>query len=303
MSAATLKKLVIALVIVVALWGGVTVLSGKGGPRPATGKIASVLDGLTEGSVSAVRMARGGDTTTLRRESDGWRVNGWDADSTAVAGLFSMLADTRIGDLVATNPANHARMGVSEDSAWTVVFDLDGGSRTLLVGARGPRYGTAYVRMPGEDAVYLADGDLRARMDRSVTDWRNRRMAAVDTSEVARIEVDRGGAPYAIVRADSTWTLEGGARADSSAVDAVLGALADVRADGFATQGDSIASLPEEVALRVFSPAGDTLAALSCGEGAGTRWARARGDSIVYTVSGWRVDRMAPTREKIAPGG
>lgn len=303
MSASTLKKLVLALVVVVLLWGGVTVLSGKGGPEAPSGEIAGVFDGLTAGSVSAVHMTRDADTVTLRREGSGWRVNGWDADSAAVAGLFATLADTHIGDLAATNPANHARMGVSEDSAWTVAFDENGGSRTLLVGARGPRYGTAYVRLPGEDEVYLAEGDLRARMDRSVTDWRNKRLVAVDTAEVARIEVDRGDAPYTLVRADSTWTLEGGAQADSSTVNAVLDALANVRADGFAVQGDSIASLPEEIALRAFSPTGDTLAALSFGEGSGTRWARARGDSILYTLSGWRVDRMAPTREKVAPGG
>ncbi len=303
MSAATLRKLVLALVVVLLLWGGVSVLSGKGGGKAPTGAIAGVLDGLTESGVTAVHMARAGDTVALVRTGEAWRVNGYDADSAAVAGLFGTLGDTRIGDLVASNPANHARMGVSEDSAWTVVFDVGGGSRTLLVGDRGPRYGTAYVRMPGEDEVYLAEGDLRARMDRSVTEWRRKRMAAVDTGEVARVEVERGGEPYAVVRADSSWTLEGGAKADSSTVDAMLTALADVRADGFAAAGDSVAALPEEVALRALSASGDTLAALTFGEGSGTRWARARGDSVVYTVSGWRVDRMAPTRDKVVSGG
>ncbi len=303
MSASTLKKLVLALVVVVLLWGGVSVLSGKGGPKAPTGEIAGVLDGLTQSAVVAVHMARPGDTLALVRDGDAWRVNGWDADSAAVAGFFTTLADTHIGELVATNPANHARMGVSEDSAWTVVFHVGGASRTLLVGGRGPRYGTAYVRMPGQDAVYLAEGDLRARMDRSLAEWRRKRLAAVDTGAVARIEVERGDAPYAVVRADSSWTLEGGAKADSSAVSAMLTALADLRADGFAAAGDSVAGLAQEVALRALSASGDTLAALTFGEGSGTRWVRARGDSIVYTMSAWRLDRLAPTRDKVVPGG
>jgi hypothetical protein len=79
--------------------------------------------------------------------------------------------------------------------------------------------------------------------------------------------------------------------------------LADVRADGFAVLGDSVATLPEEVSLAAISASGDTLVALHFGEGSGSRWARARGDSVLYTMSGWRVDRLAPTPDKIGAGG
>jgi len=303
MSAKTLRNLVVALIVVLLLWGGTVMISSRGEAKGADTEIAGVLDGLTPDAVTSVRMSRGGDTISLTRQGSAWDVNGWAADSAQVAGLFTTLADAHIGDLVATNPANHDRMGVSEDSAWTVVFDVGSKPRTLLVGDRGPRYGTAYVRLPGEDAVYLAEGDLRARMDRSVTEWRNKRIAAVDTAEVARIEVARGGAPYTLVRADSSWTLEGGAPADTSTVETMLAGLANVRADGFTSASDSVGGLPEEVAVAALSPKGDTLAALSFGEGSGTRWARARGDSVLYTVEGWRVDRLAPTREKVGAGG
>ncbi len=303
MSAKALRNLVVALIVVLLLWGGTVMLSGRGEAKGTDSEIADVFVGLTPDAVTAVRMCRPGDTISLTRTGAGWDVDGWAADSAQVAGLFKTLADTNVGDLVATNPANHERMGVSEDSAWTVVFDVGPGSRTLLVGDRGPRYGTAYVRLPGENAVYLAEGDLRARMDRSLTEWRNKRIAAVDTGEVARIEVGRAGAPYALVRADSSWTVEGGATADTSAVQTMLAGLADVRADGFTSESDSIGGLPEALTLTALSPKGDTLAALRFGEGSGTRWARARGDSVLYTVEGWRVDRLAPTREKVGAGG
>jgi hypothetical protein len=303
MSAKTLRNLVVALIVVLLLWGGTVMISSRGEAKGADAEVAGVLDGLTPDAVTSVRVTRGGDTISLTRKGSGWDVNGWAADSAQVAGLFGTVADAHIGDLVATNPANHDRMGVSEDSAWTVVFDVGSKARTLLVGDRGPRYGTAYVRLPGEDAVYLVEGDLRARMDRSLTEWRNKRIAAVDTGEVARIDVSRQGAPYTLMRADSSWTLEGGGPADTSAVHTMLAGLANVRADGFTSAGDSVGGLPEEVVVTALSPQGDTLAALSFGEGSGTRWARARGDSVLYTVEGWRVDRLAPTREKVGAGG
>jgi len=44
-----------------------------------------------------------------------------------------------VGDLVATNPANHERMGVSADSARTVELDVAGATRALMFGDEGPR--------------------------------------------------------------------------------------------------------------------------------------------------------------------
>ncbi len=304
MSAGTLKKPVVALVVVVVLGGGLMFAARNIGAHRPEGAIVGIFDGLSPASVSAVRMAQNGDTIALVRRDRGWTVNGWDADSSAVAGLFATLREARIGDIAASNPADHARLGVADSSASKITFETEGPARTLLVGGAGPRYGTTYVRLAGDDTVYLAEaGDLRARMDRSSVDWRNKRVAHVDTAAVTRVEIARGHEGSSLVRGDSAWSVAGDGKAADPAVKDMLSGLADLRADAFLTAADSIAALPEAVTVTALGVSGDTLAALHFGDGTTDRWARVRGDSVLYRVRGALVDQVAPTKSTLVGGG
>lgn len=176
--------------------------------------------------------------------------------------------------------------------------------RSLVVGDVGPRYGTTYVRVPGKDDVYLAEGNLRTGMaSRAVTEWRNERVARVDTASVRRIEVTGGNSSYALVRSDSAWSVKGAAKADADVVGSLLSQLSDLRADALLGKVDSVAPLPEFASVTVLGAAADTLAVLHFGRGSGDHWARARGDSVTYRVPGLKVDEVAPPKSALTGGG
>lgn len=300
MSAKTLKILVWVLVIALALWGGVTLVSRwTGGGPTAAPALADLLQRARADSVSLVRLEGPDDSVVLRRTGKKWTVNGLATDSTIVANFFSTLNNTKIGALVSTNPANQAAMGVSKDSAWTLAFDLAGKTHTLLVGKTGPRYGTAYVRLPNQDRVYLANGNLHSEVTRRRDGWRNKRIVSVDTSAVHRVEIRRDGHAYTLVRADSTWTLAGGGAADQTAVQDILEELSGLQASGFIEKGDSLGKRPEGAHIVALSASGDTLGQLSLGSGKGARWARTPGDSVTYRLAAWHVDRLVPERKNV----
>lgn len=303
MSERTLKQLVGALAIVVGLWIVAELMSGGSGSIGASGEIAGFFDGVDEESLEAIRMVRSDTTVTLAREAGRWTVNGFPADSGAVRRLLDELPDLRIGELIATNPENHARMGVSEDSAVVVELDVDGDTRTILVGDAGRRFGTSYVRAPGDDAVYLLEGNLRTQVRRGLDQWRNRTMAAIDSAAVVRIEVEKDGDAYTLVRADSAWTFENGDSVRTASVQGVLSELARMVASGFVSEGDSIAALPLSSRAVAYGEGEEVLADVTIGEGSGQRWARTAGDEYVYEVSTFRADRVAPSREDVEPGG
>lgn len=301
MSARTLRALVVALAVVVALWAVVTFLSGRGGGGGAPPQLAGIFEGVSADVVTSVRLSGpAGVRVELRRDGPRWTANGWAADTAGVARFFSALSETTVGDLAASNPANHARMGVSADSAWTLELDIPSGTRTLLVGKPGPRYGTSYVRLRDADDVYLATGDLAGSVSQSPDAWRNKRVASVDTAAIRRIEVTRGTETLALVRADSAWDVEGAGRAGATVAAGVLAELHALDATGFVSPPDSLAGLPESVRVVALGAGGDTLAALTLGEGTGDRWLRARGDSVLYRFPAWKLDRLAPTRAKAA---
>jgi hypothetical protein len=297
-----LKQLVGALAVVVAVWLVSMVFRGGSGSIAATGEIAGFFDGLAGESVDDVRVVRGSDpSVTLSRADGGWTVNGFTADTAAVGRLLTALDGAQIGELIAANPGNHDRMGVSADSAYTVTFSVDGSERILLVGKSARRFGTAYVRLPEADEVYLMEADLRAQLSRDLDTWRDRTMVSIDTSSVARIVVEREGGDYALVRGDSAWTFDGGGAAARTAVDGILSELARMVATGFVESGDSLAGYDQAAATTAITADGQVLVEVTLGEGEGDRWARSSTSDDLYRVSSFRANRVAPTREAVEP--
>jgi Domain of unknown function (DUF4340) len=304
MSEKTLKRLVGALAIVVLLWGVATLLSRRSGAAAPSGDIVAFFDGVDSASVTDVRIAGASDTIELKPAGGSWQVNGFKGDSGTVARFFQALDGTKVEALAAANPANHARLGVSDDSASTLALQVGGTTRTLLVGKQGPRTATVYVRLPGSDNVYLLDSPLRSHMTRQLDDWRNRRMLAIDTSKVSRIEVMRGDDAYTVVRGDSAWTFQDGGATDSVQVQNVLGQLGGgLVASRFVPDDDTLAAIPAGGSTVAYAANGDVLARVTIGGGSGDRWAMAEGDSVRYRLAAFRVDLITPTLEAMQPPG
>jgi hypothetical protein len=305
MSERALKQLVGALAVVVVLWLAVTLVSRAGdGSIGPSGDLAAFFDGVSADAVSEVRILRPADTIVLSRVAEGWSVNGFRADSGSVARFFQTLEGAQAGNLVAANPANHDRMGVSADSARTLELEVGSQTRSLLFGGTGPRPSTIYARQPGADQVYLVEGALSSHLQRQLDDWRNRRMLAIDTGRVARIAVQRGDDAYTLVRGDSVWTFADGGAARESQVRSVLDELAGgLVASRFVADDDSLAARPQGGSTVAFSEQGDVLVEVTVGEGTGERWAMVAGDSVRYRLPAFRVDLIVPTLESVRPPG
>lgn len=239
MSEQRLKALIVVLLVLLVVWLGVSFIPRGGGAPGPSQTLSGFFDGVTPETVTAVHFQGPGQDTPvgLERSGNQWRVNGYRADSATVARFWTTIENARIGDLVASNPASHSRLGVAADSSWRMEVDLPGGSRTLLVGDAGSRYGTTYVRLPDEDQVYLLDGNLRAEVTRGLDGWRNKALARVDTASVQRLIVERAGGGYELARSDSLWQVAGDGEANQSAVRTLLGELTRLDASGFYPPG------------------------------------------------------------------
>ena len=300
MSEQTLKRILGALGILVVIWIISTLLSGRGGGGATPdGGVAALLEPLNETTVSAVRIVRPGQTVSLQRSGDAWTVNGNAADSSAVTRLWNALVEAEVGGVVANNPRNHERMGLSADSALTVDFTLaDGGMASVLVGKTGPIFPSGYVRLPDQDAVVVVSGDLRATLNQSVTDWRDKTILRVDTAAVVFVVLETDEGTHVAERSDSTWSIDGGP-ANAGTIRSVLGELANFVAIGFVEDREVF----QENARRVIALGAeqDTLGAVVITGEAGTRHARTPGNDVVFEVASFRADRITPDIENLRP--
>lgn len=302
MSEKTLKTLVGALVVVAGLWAVAALFSNQeDGRRNAAGDVATFFDDISEVSVTSVRMNGPDYNSELSGGVDDWAVNGYQADSATVFRFWAAMLTLDVGDLAASNPDNHDRMGVSAAAGWSIEFDLDGVTKTMLVGDTGPRSSTNYVRLPDEDEVYILEGDLRTHIRRLPNEWRSKTVARVDTAAVTRVEIQRDTDEYALVRGDSLWTFDDGSETNSSAVNGVMSELANLLAVGFLEEGDSLEVMDQGAITTAYDQSGNVLAIVTIGTGDSDRWARSAGDEVIYRIGLYRVDRIAPKLESIEP--
>jgi hypothetical protein len=295
MSERSLKTLIGVVVVLLLVYVGIN-LGERGHPRK--GKLADDLVALKQDDIQQATLIAPPDTVRLQHSGQTWTVNGYPADSVMAANLLSDLEGAQVGDIVSTNPANQASLGVSVDSARTVELDdAKGPVLKLLVGKRGPGYSSSYVRLPGQNEVRVLDADLVSALTRRVDAWRDKLIARVDTSRVTRVQVARHDTTYTLALRDSAWTVDGKpARPD--AVRDLLGAVASFRADGFAPDTAHLGT-PVRTLL-AFDASGDTLADLEFAPGPGSDL-RVTSDAkpTVFEVATWQADRVAPGPAKL----
>ena len=303
MSEQTLRRILVGVgVLVVA--SVLVVVAGDGGDagEGGAGAVAELLEDLDPDRIRELAFSEDGDTLRLRLVEGTWRVNGYRADSARIAGFRESLAEARVTGPVARNPSNHARLGVSADSAARlVVREEDGEERILLVGQSGPARPSAYVRVPDRDAVHLVHVDLRGAVARSVEGWRDRTIVRLDTARVRTLILSREGGDETLHRRDAGWSLDDGTQADGETVRGILGALAGLRATAFAPDTASLGQADRRLAA--LGPDGDTLTVLSLAgmELPGAR-IRARESPTIYELTTYQLDRLFPEPETLRGG-
>lgn len=294
MSKETLLRAVAALAVLVVGWGAVTLFRGDLSDEPVGLALPTVL--LSD--VTRIEIEGPDDTLALALGPEGrWTVNARPASRTALDETFQALADSVwTAELVARNPASHARLGVDTLGGRHAVF-LSGDEvlLDLWVGETGRDFESRYLRLEGDSATYLFRGRLVNLLTRRIDAWRDRQIASVARDSVAALAVTTPGGRYAARRGETAWTVDGAA-SDSSQMDQLLRELEDLRAAGFPTpaQEDSITFASPRRRFAALGPAGDTLLALVFDSTQAGVWVRHDSGGTVWRIDSWRAERITP---------
>ena len=290
MSEKTLRACIYTLVAVGALYLVVTLARGDGGgTRSVDSGLADALEEIAAGPHADFTIEGPEETIRLELDPGAWTVNGFEADSSAVERLIRAVEEVEVSGIAGTNPANHARFGLTADSAWTFTA---GEAPPILLGKNGTRFRTAYARLPDADPVSLVEGDLRSAAARPLVDWRDKMVLRADTSAVVRIAVTHAGGTEVYQRQDSSWAV-GGTDAEAATVRGILQELASLRASGFAPEG---AEMPEAADRSVVATDadGNELASLAMAGQEGNFWLKSAASPYIFEIPIFRANRLAP---------
>jgi hypothetical protein len=187
--------------------------------------------------VTHVELSHGDESLVLERDADAGGASVWAmtsprrerADSAAVDVLLRELElATRVREV------DGASAGLDAPRARGTVT-IGKLSYRFALGGDAPRpEGAAYLRVDGE-GTFVVERSLKVQLLRGADAYRDRRLLAYGASAIARLEVAAAsGASFTLEREGGTFRVAGrGLRASRTAVDRLMAALADARAETF----------------------------------------------------------------------
>ena len=257
-----LKRIALALGLVLLAWGGLAFWQG----RKADASDGLALPRITADSVSQVSLVRDTSRVVLVRAGGGWTVNGYPASAELLGQFFTSMADTALrSELVAQSPASHARLGVDSLTGKRLTVTRNGqAALDLWIGNRGPDFEGFYMRPAGRNEVYVVRGPFAEFTNRGESDWRDHEIATVPSDSVARVEWTIGKQSYRLSHGTGGWSLSNGNPADSIKVRRFLEAFSELRSGDFPSraQEDSARAAPSDRQVTLFTSAGRPLVTL-----------------------------------------
>lgn len=277
---------------------------------------------LRQGAQSLVLQRGQGETWTLPQKG------GFPARGERVRELLVGLTELRLAERRTADPESLARLGLDEPgpSSSALLLRVTDGTGTplaeLVVGRRrtrtqagtpGAAAESAYVRRPGENQSYLAEGRLSADADPQL--WIDRMIANLPEDRVRRVIAVRDGRTVELLRGEGpdgrlAIVLPGDAPpADEVSLDEVGRALEgltllDVRPEAEvpgepAGEGRFILTDNLVVTARLRQANGDVWLTLSAGGDEEAARLNARWRGWAYQVGAWKLPAFAPGVETL----
>lgn len=193
-------------------------------------------------AVDRIEFSKFESRLVLRKENDAWYMVEPDshrADNNAVGRLLSLASHLEVGEIISSNPEKQFWFQV--DSLTGTGLDFFSGQDRLasvVVGKMSEDHMNGYLRKANSDQVHLTDVYFIRMAQRSVNEWRDRRIFTFDTQQIKEIEFDYEGNLARLVREDTLWQLsrypyQKTSQADAEAVEKYVRTLANMRTDDF----------------------------------------------------------------------
>ncbi len=145
---------------------------------------------------------------TFARRDDGWVLPGADdfpVDSDKIEEILDKIAGLDTRRLIASNPANFARLEVSdEDFRRKLSLESGAASSTLYLGGSGG-VDTVYARRAGEDNVYLGVGLSSWELSTQTSTWVDANYVNVPLEDLLEISVENAEGRFAFARDGDSW--------------------------------------------------------------------------------------------------
>lgn len=241
------KVLVIGLVALVAIF----VLSRVFRSPKLEGNLRKELVSIDTAKVSEFRIARSqSNAIRISKEAGKWYVHDankkFAADRDVVKSVITTVSTLRAQRMVSRKEDKWESYQVDDKGMTVLVYYGKDVETEFKVGKTGfnqsagnSQFGGGqnfqpftYVRMSGENEVYIVDGFLESTFNRPVNEWRDRRFLRVSQDLVRRIAFNYPDSSFVVEKKDSVWTV-GSRQVEEASVKPYLRTLSSKNIEAF----------------------------------------------------------------------
>jgi Domain of unknown function (DUF4340) len=154
---------------------------------------------------------KGAQPTTLVRSGPQWQITApgtFPADSGTVTGMLSSLAPLNSESVVEDHATNLAEFGLSDPAVELDVTTKDNKTSHLLLGDDAPTGDGVYVSLAGDPRIFTASSSLKASLNKSLSDLRDKRLLPVEAGSVSSADLIRKGEDIDFSRIQNGWQIE-----------------------------------------------------------------------------------------------
>jgi hypothetical protein len=161
-----------------------------------------LLQGLNTSEISSITVGHGDEATRIVQQDGRFVVANaanYPADPKQLNDLITKCLDIKTTERYTDNPKNHEDLEVTEEKAHHVIkfFKADGSLLTGVVVGKSVEAGQgAYVRLAGEDTVYLTDSAPWFRS--TALEYVNQEIASVERADVNSVRVTTPDGAYVL---------------------------------------------------------------------------------------------------------
>jgi hypothetical protein len=155
---------------------------------------------------------------------------------------------------------------------------------------------TYYAKSSAVEGTYKIDADLGKALDKSLEDFRNKKLFDFGYSEPNKIEIHDGSKAYFLMRNGSDW-WSNGKKMDMDSVQAVISKLRDLSADKFPDSGFAGPTIDVLVA----SEDGKRTEKVQIAKSGDGYIAKREGEPALYHVTGSSIEDLQKASGEIKP--
>lgn len=209
------------------------------------------IDKPEKDAITSISITGPSGTVYLQRSDDGWvsEQEGYPLDEKKVDGMLDALSGL---DLISLVSEAKSYTQYELDEAKRVSVEASGMEKPLLkldIGKAASTQRQTYVKLPENENVYQASGNIRRTFDVDLATLRDRKVMGIDRSAITGITVETGGETLSLTKitrpagnageeaaqADNVtaWITADSLEADGIVVDGILGRVVNLQCDGF----------------------------------------------------------------------